>query len=512
METEIEAGDLNAASGEVKQFLSAAESAPDTIRAVALMASADVMVAQREYSAALDTVKKARALIPDKDPMSSVNLEASRVVGTIVLETLGPLEYTEAMSTAKRMGDEFGDLIAVEPLARAAILIRRRLAGDLDGTLRQLTEELSQYRAAGDKGSQIEVLEELAATYQGSNSRDNQIAALEEALGLARALLPADGLPDNSASAYAYFSVLSSLGSAYAETHRVSQAGAMFLELSQKLNALRKAKVRIYAMRYFGAESLLGQARALELEGNRDEARKVLSRVLAGEAGLVRYDRGEVLEQFARLERDAGFPQASAGYYEQAIAAFHDQRDPNHELSERLEYARYLLTTATGVPDSVARAKAQLEASQQESISVNAFYAGWRIEYEFGLLASLSNQPAAAIDRYKAAVARLDEIRSGLSQQEQRQTLFDNEVVQELYGRLTALLTAVGRTPEAWEYVERGKARSFLEMMGDRGGGSRGRHAAIERDKRSRAEDSQSACADGAGERRGCGPYGSQSG
>src|ERR1019366_2606639 len=43
VETEIEAGDLNAASGEVKQFLSAAESAPDTTRAVALMASADVM-------------------------------------------------------------------------------------------------------------------------------------------------------------------------------------------------------------------------------------------------------------------------------------------------------------------------------------------------------------------------------------------------------------------------------------------------------------------------------------
>jgi CHAT domain-containing protein len=471
VETEIEAGDLNAASAEANQFLAAAESATQATRAVALMASADVMVAQRDYSAALDTVKKARALVPDKDPLSSVNLEASRVVGAVVQETLGPLEYAEAISTAKRMGDEFGDLIAVEPLARASILVRRRLGGDLDGTLRQLTEELAQYRAADDKGSQIEVLEELAATYQGSNSVDNQIAALEEALGLTRSLLPADGLPDNSAITLIYFSALSSLGSAYAETHRVSQADAVFQGLSQKLNGLRKAKVRIYALKYFGAESLLGQARVLEIEGKKDDARKILSTVLAGEAGLVRYDRGEVLEQFARLERDANSPQASAGYYEQAIAAFHDQRDPNHELSERLEYARYLLTTASGVPDFAARAKTQLEASQQEAPSVNAFYAGWRIEYEFGLLESLSNHPAAAIERYKTAVARLDEIRSGLSQEELRQTLFDNEVVQELYGRLTSLLTAASKTPEAWEYVERGKARSFLDMLGSRGGG-----------------------------------------
>jgi CHAT domain-containing protein len=469
VETEIQLRDLDAARTEANQFLAAAPAGVDAFRLRALMASADIMVAEGRYSPAIDAIKQVHALVNNQDPMSSLNLEVANIASTIVSETLGPLDYEQAMTTAKRMQAELGDIFLVEPLVQASLLVRRRLAGDLDGVLRQLTGNLEQSRAAGDKFGQIEALEALAATYSGFNSQDNQITALEEALDLTRTVLPPNGLPDKPAMVGLYFGVLDLLGSAYADAGQFGKAGVMFQELEEKLRLLTTARARLYAMRYFGAEILIGQARVLELESKRDEAKELLLSLLAGKAGEVRFDRGAVLEQLARLERDAGDVPASAGYYEQAVAAFSQQREPNRELLEHLEYARDLLTAASGVPDSLAKARTHLDAAAQQAAAVNQFQARWRVEYEFGLLAERSGDRVGAIGRYKAAVARLEEVRAGLSQQAGRQSLLDNDIVQDLYAGLTGLLTGAGNSSEAWQSLERSKARSFLELLGGRG-------------------------------------------
>jgi CHAT domain-containing protein len=468
VETEIQVRNLDAARTETNQFLAAAGTGANGFHLRALIASADVMVAEGRYSEAIDAIKQAHALVNDRDPMSSLNLEVSNVASTIVSETLGPLDYTQAMTTAKRMQAELGDVFLVEPLVQASLLVRRRLAGDLDGVLRQLTGELEQSRAAGDTFGKIQALEALAATYSGFNSRDNQITALEEALDLTRSALPPDGLPNGPAVAGLYFGVLDILGSAYADAGQFGKASAMFQELKEKLHLLTKARVRLYAMRHFGAELLIGQARVLELQSKRGEAKDLLLGLLAGKAGDVRFSRGDVLQQVARLERDGGDVPASAGYYEQAIAAFSQQREPNRELLEHLEYARYLLTAAKSLPDSQAKARTHLDAAAQQSVSVNEFQARWRVEYEFGLLAEGSGDRAGAILRYRAAVARLEEVRSSLSQQAGRQSLLDNDIVQDLYAGLTGLLTGDGNSSEAWQSLERSKARSFLELLGGR--------------------------------------------
>jgi CHAT domain-containing protein/tetratricopeptide (TPR) repeat protein len=468
VETEIQLRNLDAARTDSGQFLAAAAAGVDAFRPSALMASADIMVAEGRYSPAIDAIKQVHALVNDPNPMATLNLEVSNIAGTIVTETLGPLDYTQAIATAKLMQAELGDVFLVEPLVYASLLVRRRLAGDLDGVLRQLTETLEQSRAAGDKFGQIQALEALAATYSGVNSRDNQITALEEALNLTRSVLPPDGLPDGPALAGLYFGVLDLLGSAYADAGQFGAADLMFHELKEKLGLLTKARIRLYAMRHFGAELLIGQARVLELQSKGGEAKRLLLGLLGGERGDVRFDRGAVLEQLARLDRDGGDVPASASHYEQAVVAFSQQRDPVHELLEHLEYARYLLTAASGVPDSLAKARTHLDAAAQQSASVNEFQARWRVEYEFGLLAERSGDRVGAIARYQAAVARLEEVRAGLSQQAGRRSLLDNDVVQDLYAGLAGLLTQSGNTAEAWQSIERSKARSFLELLGGR--------------------------------------------
>jgi len=112
----------------------------------------------------------------------------------------------------------------------------------------------------------------------------------------------------------------------------------------------------------------------------------LLQDLLAGKAGDTKFNRGSVLEQLARLERGQGNVSASAGYYERAVAAFSEQREPNREILEHLEYARYLLTAAKSLPDALANAKTHLDSAALQAASANEFQARWRIEYEFGLL------------------------------------------------------------------------------------------------------------------------------
>jgi CHAT domain-containing protein len=173
----------------------------------------------------------------------------------------------------------------------------------------------------------------------------------------------------------------------------------------------------------------------------------------------------------ARLERNAGDAGEASTYYEQAVTAFVYQRDPTHELLERLEYARLLLTAAPKVPETLAKARTQLETAARQAASVNEFQARWRVEYEFGLLSEIAGDAVGAAARYKNAVARLEEVRASLSQQGGRQSLVDNEVVQDLYARLTRLQTDAGNAEEAWQTVEHAKARSFVEQLGQRHSG-----------------------------------------
>ena len=91
--------------------------------------------------------------------------------------------------------------------------------------------------------------------------------------------------------------------------------------------------------------------------------------------------------------------------------------------------------------------------------------AQWRVRLLQGIVAENAGRTSEAIDLYIEAVAKLDRMRAGLSQQEQRQAFIDNASIQELYRRLIALLSATGQKQKAWDYLERGKARSFLEML-----------------------------------------------
>ncbi|MCL5773948.1 MAG: tetratricopeptide repeat protein [Firmicutes bacterium] len=70
-----------------------------------------------------------------------------------------------------------------------------------------------------------------------------------------------------------------------------------------------------------------------------------------------------------------------------------------------------------------------------------------------------------AIDILSRAVKALEEIRGKLKVEEQKTSFMQNKLI--LYEELIELLLQKGRDEDAWEYTERAKARTFLDMLGN---------------------------------------------
>lgn len=465
---EIARGNLTAAGAEAARFLAAAGSAPPVFRARALMAQSDVLIARGQYQPAIDAVRGARDAARTDPAGDAVLWEAANQLMSVVLDAMRTLPYGEATGLAARIDSEFTDLpFAVAPFAKAAIRTRRRLAGELDAVLLEDNARLTSARAAGNVPLQIEVLRSLAATYRAANGLSQQIVLLEEALDLERSLMKPPGIPENAVAAYAFYSQLTTLGDAHLDHGQPGKAAARFNEASRGIEAMTGAAgQRNLATVY--ADAYLGQARVAELDGDQDGARLMLADALSGERqGPGRFNRPSVLLQLARLERTLGQdPARAASLYEEAVEAVRTARDRRFEVALRLEIARFLALADPGrLPDARQGAQRHLAAAERQAAALNVSDALWRVQYVAGVMAEAEGNARAAIDRYRAAVARLDGIRAGLSQQEQRQAFVDNEAVQDLYRRLLGLLGSTGRRDEAWEYLERGKARSFLEML-----------------------------------------------
>ena len=177
VKAQIELPDLEAAQNEARDFQGRVQASSPRLRAQARIGLAAVALAQGKYTAALDGVREARALLKDTPEKTSMDLDAAVIVGTVIQDTIGTLEYSEAVATATRIAAEFGDLnLGVEALARTSLLIRRRLSGDLDGVLRELTAELEEARTSGDDLAQISALQALARVVLQVSNADKFVA------------------------------------------------------------------------------------------------------------------------------------------------------------------------------------------------------------------------------------------------------------------------------------------------------------------------------------------------
>lgn len=457
----------DAAAAELARLEDRASTAAPAFQSQALLARADVLIARGRHDEATEAIADARQRVEDTDEADAIGLESANLLLVCVLASIRTLPYEEALALASRIDQRFPDLpVAIGPFAQSAIRIRQRLAGEFEAVLRDDAARLRAARADGNASLQIEALRSMAVTYQALNATGQQTAALEAALGLERARAAGRSAFGTLTDAQWVADLMESLGWAYLDAGDSLAARRVLTDLARELDAIRNAAM---AERLRGARTrvTLALARVEEMDSNPDEARRMIQAALDdSKSGLTVSARIDASIQLARLEREHGSAADALKAYALAIGDAQRDRHAARELTIRLERARYLaLLDDPAIQDALAGAESDLAALAPLASQLNSADAAWRLSFVRGVVAEARGRPDAALSDYQVAVTALDATRQRVGDQALRETLVDQEAVQELYRRIVRLLLRAGRTEEAWAYLERGRARSFLETL-----------------------------------------------
>jgi len=458
-------GNSGGAHSESAAFLRAAgpldgSLAPAAFRAYALLAAANLAIDDQQYEDAISRTHQALRLIKGSSDALVLGYQAINTLLTLGTQAMQNMPYEQAISLCQRLERDFPGLpISVSGFAHETLNHRRRLAGQFDVVLREDAARLDSARTSNDVSGQIGALVLIAVDYSYLREVNQQVTAMEQAGEIIHS--PAA----DTVSALLRFRVLNLLGAAKLASGDLRSARAAYTEALTGIEAILSAKVRLQLGTIY-ADAQLGDAFVIERDGDLGGARDILRQSLApAKDSPGQFTRSTILLQFARLERTAKQqPEEVVRLYLEAITALHQEKDATTEVSARLQLVEYL---ATGVkPDAyLALAGEQLALARAASSSLTLADATWRIQFLEGVLQQRGGERAAAIRCYNNAIAALERIRAGLSQEEERRSFIDSASTQELYRRQVGLLTEAGDRNGAWEILERNKARSFLDGL-----------------------------------------------
>jgi CHAT domain-containing protein/tetratricopeptide (TPR) repeat protein len=461
VDIELARQNISGASQELIRFQETALPAPPYFRAQAQLAKADLEMAQDQYGDVPGIVSEALQSVLDPADKATFGYDAVLELMRCILDSMNRLSYQDALGLAAKIDRDVPGLpIQVSGFAQRAARSRRRMSGDIEGILREDSTAVEQAQKAGNAHGQVEALRILAADFAAAGSLPNQITAMEQAVALERMLHP-DGIPLGYPEGYAFAGTLAGLASAYARTAPFGPAERTKADqlLSEAAAAIDKQpaaadRTRLASLR---AEIQLEQAEVLALKNKREDARKILTAAIE-DSGAGRYDKADVYMRLARLDREEA-PDVAAVSYDLAIREFRSRREALPEVAAHVEAARALARK-----DLYDKAQAHLDEAAKSTQNAGFADAEWKLPYVAGMIFEGKAQPNQAVDAYREAVKRVEALRAGLGEEE-RPAFTDSEWVSDLYARLISALTDLGRHQEAWQYTERGKARTFVESL-----------------------------------------------
>ncbi len=428
-------------------------------RAYASLAAANLAIDDQRYDDAISLTHQALRAMKGSPDVTVLGYQAINTLLALGMQAMQSMPYEEAITLCQRLEKDFPGLpVSLSGFAHEVLNHRRRLAGQFDLVLKEDSARGERARAANDVSGQVGAFVSIAVDYSYLREVNQQVTALEQAAELIHSPT-GDGI-----SPLLRFRVLNLLGAAKLASGDLRSARSAYTEVLTGIDATSAAQERLQLGTLY-AEAELGRALVMERDGNFGAARDILRQSLAPAAGSAgKFTRSSILLQSARLEQTANQPEEAIRLYREAITAFHQEKDVNTEASARLQLAEYLATRMK-LDAYAALAREQLALARAASSSLALTDSRWRIEYLEGVLHQRSGERAAAIRCYYNAMAALDKIRAGLSQEEERRSFIDTASVQELYRRQITLLTEAGDRNGAWAILERNKARGFLDAL-----------------------------------------------
>lgn len=346
--------------------------------------------------------------------------------------------YKKALPIAVEIGDR---LIQFQVQGNMALVYWNQ--GDLQTALdynekvRQITEEMGNRQGLAINLFNTGLIEMELGDYKKANESLHSALSKAEEIGdkgLTSACLDGLGVMEQE------------LGNYDAALEYVNKAAKIAEEIGEKRPLAYEWKNigSIYSMRGNYTDSLTFYQKALRLYREMEEKRGI----------------GITLNQIGAVQAHLGNLDQAMDSYEEALA-----------LSNSIGSKPLLAESYLNIGSIYSRKGKFIEA--EEALSKAAEYAKevgypnllWQCFHQEGLLLSKTGRSAEAIDSMKKAVEIIEKVRSQVQLADQKAGYLEDKL--EAYEDTIRVLVKTENIPEAFEYAQRSKARSFLDMLAE---------------------------------------------
>lgn len=224
-----------------------------------------------------------------------------------------------------------------------------------------------------------------------------------------------------------------------------------------------KTRVRMTAPNYFYA------GRELKKAGRADDAAPLLEK--ARDLHLKLEELGDMSTNKMILSYvffELGDLDNCIKYYEDYLANY--VKEPfiaNDDYAKQmLEISRIALAHYYYEAGDWDKALAEIDKSEAAALALNWTSDLWRNYHLRGRIREKQGDKSGAVESYKKAIEVVESQRSGLKASDDRASFMELHI--EVYKDIIRLLIDLGRPDEALEFLERSKARAFLDMLGGR--------------------------------------------
>lgn len=313
--------------------------------------------------------------------------------------------------------------------------------GDSTQALEYLSQSLTLKQSSKDVRGQANTLLNMGTAYKNLGDFQKAFTSYYQALDVYTQL---NDLPGKAAA-------FGSIGSSYEELGNVEQAwyyqeeSLRFKQVSgtsiQRSIALTNlASLAIKQQRFLDADAYLQEALTISIEYN-----SFLSQAnIYGQLGLL------------SLSQQA-FPQAS-DHFSRSLTLY-EKIGSQKGVLEALMFIGQTYLSQRRFQDAASYFERALELAK-ELQDMNLL---WMVQYRLGEIALHTAQPEFAFTYFQAAIQTLEQIRNYLHVSELRQSFLQKDL--NPYRHMIRLLLAQGEYTQALWYLERFKARTFLEVV-----------------------------------------------
>lgn len=255
------------------------------------------------------------------------------------------------------------------------------------------------------------------------------------------------------------------------ESETLADSAAAYLTLGDRVGAERQLRRAISISNKIGYSRgvMLNQLSLAELQFASGDHGQAQRSVEAGLAGASKLDESDAIIQglllLGRILRDQHMYDLASSKATLARRRAHSEGLKPLE-AEALDFSAELLLNHYHPRDAIA----QLDLAKAIALETQNVELLWQVQFHRGQALEKLHKSEEAVAEYKAAIGTIEEVRAQIAERRFRTGYFQDK--QHVYTALISLLLRLGRSREAFEFSERLREYSFLQLRQGIPGGS----------------------------------------